>query len=74
MEYGDYCAAIRREGHGLHAAARDAGVDAVVPSCPDWRVADLLGHVGRLHRWVAAIVESGSDGALPMTTDSEVNT
>ena len=34
------------------AAARAAGVDAPVPSCPEWTVADLLGHVGRMHRWV----------------------
>ena len=33
-----------------------------VPSCPEWNVADLLGHVGRLHRWVTAIIESeGND-------------
>ena len=23
-----------------------------LPSCPEWTVADLLGHVGRIHRWV----------------------
>jgi len=61
MEYSDYCAAIRREGHTLAAAARVAGVDHVVPSCPDWQVSDLLGHVGRLHHWVAAIVDSAGD-------------
>jgi len=61
MDYPDYCAAIRREGHALGAAARAAGVDRAVPSCPDWQVADLLGHVGRLHHWVAAIVESAGD-------------
>jgi uncharacterized protein (TIGR03083 family) len=61
MDYPDYCAAIRREGHALTAAARAAGVGATVPSCPEWQVADLLGHVGRLHRWVAAIVEAASE-------------
>ena len=63
MEYSDYCAAIDREGHALGAAARRAGVDRALPSCPDWQVADLLGHVGRLHRWVASIVDSA--GAAP---------
>jgi uncharacterized protein (TIGR03083 family) len=62
MDYGEYCDALRREGHALGAAARAAGIDAPVPSCPDWKVADLLGHVGRLHRWITAIIESeGSD-------------
>jgi uncharacterized protein (TIGR03083 family) len=48
--------AIRREGAALAASARTASVDARVPSCPDWTVADLLGHIGRIHRWVAAII------------------
>ncbi len=61
MLYPEYCAAVRREGHALAEAARAAGVDAPVPSCPEWRVADLLGHVGRLHRWVAGIVEAAGD-------------
>jgi uncharacterized protein (TIGR03083 family) len=64
MEYHEYCAAIRREGHALGAAAREAGIDAMVPSCPEWHVSDLLGHVGRLYRWVAAIVESAGDDAV----------
>ncbi len=59
MEYLDYCDAIRREGHALGSAARSAGITAAVPSCPEWQVADLLGHVGRLHRWVAGIVAAG---------------
>ncbi|MGO9876304.1 MAG: maleylpyruvate isomerase family mycothiol-dependent enzyme [Acidimicrobiia bacterium] len=61
MDYRQHCVALRREGHALGAAARAAGVDAPVPSCPEWQVADLLGHVGRLHRWVGAIVESADD-------------
>ena len=61
MDYPEYCEAIRREGRTLGTAARAAGIDAPVPSCPEWQVADLVGHVGRLHRWVAAIVESVGD-------------
>ena len=61
MDYQDHCVALRREGRALAAASRAAGVDAAVPSCPEWVVADLLGHVGRLHRWVAGILEAGGD-------------
>ena len=71
MDHSEYCAAIRREGHALTAAARAAGLDAVVPSCPDWQVADVLGHVGRLHRWVAGIVESGGDAPPDHWSDAE---
>lgn len=27
-----------------------------VPSCPKWTLADLVGHLGRVHRWATAIV------------------
>jgi uncharacterized protein (TIGR03083 family) len=57
VEHLEYAEAIRREGSTLARAAGDAGVDATVPSCPEWTVADLLAHVGRIHRWVTAIVE-----------------
>jgi len=71
MQHRDYCEAIRREGHALHAAAGSAGVDAAVPSCPEWRVADLLGHVGRLHRWIAAIIEAGGESPSDHWSDAE---
>lgn len=56
MTHDEYCEAIRREGRALAAAARIAGVEAPVPSCPEWSVADLLSHIGRIHRWIALIV------------------
>lgn len=61
MDYGGFIAAIRREGAALVGAARRASLDAPVPSCPDWTVADLLAHVGRLHHWVADLVERRPD-------------
>ena len=61
MEHGEYAGAIRREGHALADAATRAGIDASVPSCPAWTVNDLLGHVGRIHRWVTNVITSGPD-------------
>jgi uncharacterized protein (TIGR03083 family) len=63
MQHDEYCEAIRREGAALAAGARTAGLDARVPSCPEWDVAELLSHIGRIHRWVTAIVEEGGDSA-----------
>jgi uncharacterized protein (TIGR03083 family) len=71
MKYDEYCETVRREGHALAAAARAAGVNATVPSCPEWTIADLLGHVGRLHRWVTAIVESDGDDPNDHWSDAE---
>ena len=56
MEFAEYVDAIRSNGAELADAARRAGIDAPVPSCPEWSVADLVGHVGRLHRGVASVI------------------
>ncbi|MGO9874200.1 MAG: maleylpyruvate isomerase family mycothiol-dependent enzyme [Acidimicrobiia bacterium] len=58
LNYDEYVAAIRVEGDALATAAARAGVDAPVPSCPEWTVADLLGHIGRIHRSVAHLVDT----------------
>lgn len=57
MDFMDHLAAIRREGAALGAAAGAAGLEAAVPGCPGWTVADLVGHQGRLHRWVTRLLE-----------------
>lgn len=36
--------------------------DAPVPSCPGWSARRVLGHVGRVHRWVHRIVIDDIDG------------
>jgi uncharacterized protein (TIGR03083 family) len=61
VQHDEFCDAIRREGHVLATAAGAAGVDAPVPSCPEWSVGDLLAHIGRIHRWITAIAHRGPD-------------
>ena len=53
MDAAIYLASIRDDAADLVAVAERAGMDAPVPSCPDWHVADLLEHIGRVHRWAA---------------------
>jgi uncharacterized protein (TIGR03083 family) len=55
-----YRAAIRAEADTLVAAAERAPLDATIPACPDWDVAELLGHLGNVYRWAAACVESNA--------------
>ena len=71
MEYAEHCAALRREGDALSVAARAAGIDAVVPSCPDWQVADLLAHLGRFHRWIADIIAAAGTDPADHGADAE---
>lgn len=59
-----YLDALQIETDRLAIAARRAGFDAPVASCPGWTVAKLVVHVGVLHRWVAAMVSSGANERL----------
>jgi uncharacterized protein (TIGR03083 family) len=56
MEISQHIAAIERDGELMAAAARQAGLAAVVPSCAPWQVRDLLRHQGYVHRWAASFV------------------
>lgn len=56
VEYDDYCDELEREGARFVARSVVADVDSAVPSCPDWRVSDLLAHVGFVHRWARELV------------------
>jgi uncharacterized protein (TIGR03083 family) len=55
MQPSEYLESLRRDVDGFVAAVR-RGTDAVVPGCPDWKVADLARHMGGVHRWATAIV------------------
>jgi uncharacterized protein (TIGR03083 family) len=57
-EHLDYLA---QDGVALVEAAATTALDASVPGCPDWALHDLLGHVGMVHRWAAAIVGNAID-------------
>lgn len=59
MEVSEHVAAVAEQGERLLAAAEAAGLGAAVPTCPGWAVADLLAHVGGVHRWAASFLETG---------------
>jgi uncharacterized protein (TIGR03083 family) len=56
METGEHIAALRREGQLLATAADRSGLSAPIPTCPGWRMRNLLRHMGGVHRWAAAHV------------------
>ncbi|MFE9017342.1 maleylpyruvate isomerase family mycothiol-dependent enzyme [Streptomyces sp. NPDC007808] len=79
METADFVRTLDREGLLLAAAAEEAGVEAKVPTCPEWQVRDLLRHTGMVHRWAAAFVAEGHtsyqpDGGLPDLDGAELLT
>ena len=54
-----WLAALRADGPALQEAADETGPDALVPSLPDWTVADLVEHLTVLLRWVRTSVPRG---------------
>jgi uncharacterized protein (TIGR03083 family) len=57
MQRDEYLDAITTESAALAEAAERAGLDAAVPSCPGWTIADLVGHIGNVQRWARITVE-----------------
>jgi uncharacterized protein (TIGR03083 family) len=66
-----YLATLRREGDALAAAASTTGLDARVPACPDWNVADLVWHAGEVFHfwaWVARELPADPGAGYPAPT------
>ncbi|WP_217178308.1 maleylpyruvate isomerase family mycothiol-dependent enzyme [Streptomyces sp. AC495_CC817] len=66
METAEHIRALDEEGRLLATAARKAGADAEVPTCPSWRVRDLVRHTGAVHRWATAFVAEGHPTPRPL--------
>ena len=59
MQHADYVRAIEFHGAEIAQAAR-ISLDAPVRACGSWRVADLLWHMGEVHRFWTAMALSGT--------------
>ncbi|WP_411102662.1 maleylpyruvate isomerase family mycothiol-dependent enzyme [Streptomyces sp. cmx-4-9] len=72
MEINDFVKALEHEGGLLADAAEQAGPDALVPTCPQWRIADLLRHTGSVHRWAAGYVAGAQSEPGPFPDAPEL--
>ncbi|MDZ5621382.1 maleylpyruvate isomerase family mycothiol-dependent enzyme [Nocardioides sp. HM23] len=53
-------------------AAAAGDLEASVPTCPDWTLADLVTHLGEVHLWVVhAVVHGTSDGDATFTGEPD---
>jgi uncharacterized protein (TIGR03083 family) len=67
-----HCDALEAEVAVLAAALEGADVDRVVPTCPEWSVADLARHVGQVHRWAERLVAELAPARIPSPTGGQV--
>jgi uncharacterized protein (TIGR03083 family) len=56
MDFTDLRAQLNQEFALLRTAVASTPPDARVPSCPDWSVADLAGHIAEVYRHKAAAI------------------
>jgi uncharacterized protein (TIGR03083 family) len=62
-----YASELQAETDRLAAAAARRAPSAVVPTCPDWTVRDLVTHVGSGHRYATGVVAQGRTEPVPWT-------
>ncbi|HXB48783.1 MAG TPA: maleylpyruvate isomerase N-terminal domain-containing protein, partial [Streptosporangiaceae bacterium] len=65
LSFPDMLDLIEDRSRALRSAAAEAGLDAQVPGCPDWKVADLLAHVGEVQLFWTAAVGAGEAASPP---------
>jgi len=56
LDFSECMEGIRNALAGFVSHARKAGLDAPVPTTPEWTVRDLVVHQGMVHRWATAHV------------------
>jgi uncharacterized protein (TIGR03083 family) len=59
MDFDTHLRHLVEQGRGLADSATAAGLDAPVPTCPDWTVRDLVTHQSQVHRWAHSYVATG---------------
>lgn len=56
MDVAEHIAIVAKEGKLLSEAAERNGLDAHIPTCPEWDMRDLVRHLIEIHLWAAAHV------------------
>src|ERR1700743_2713468 len=62
LEFPTYLEHIRTESQRFRDVLAHGDPTADVPSCPDWRAADLLWHLGEVQHWWTWMVENRPKG------------
>lgn len=64
----DFAADLVEQNRLFAELARTADPDAEVPTCPGWTLRQLVTHMGRGHRWAAAIAGERSQAVIDPKT------
>jgi len=72
VDIADHIDALDRDGALLADAAEAAGLDAVIPACPDWRIRDLVRHQAYVHGWAAEHVRLRSPRLIDDAAEADI--
>ncbi len=64
LAHDRYCDEIITQTELLRDVLKGADLSAVVPTCPDWTLAELLCHIGGNLRFVETAVRTGTPRAV----------
>ena len=67
MDAASYLTSLRADVASV-AATPPERLDAPVTTCPGWSIADLVTHLGRIHRWARANLAIPQDGEMAART------
>jgi uncharacterized protein (TIGR03083 family) len=56
---------LRQQMTAFARTVKDLDPGLIVPTCPEWRVRDLVGHIGQANRWAAGVVRTRQPDAYP---------
>jgi uncharacterized protein (TIGR03083 family) len=56
MEIKEHVEQLRLDGERLAEVTSSTDPAALVPTCPDWQLRDLIRHLGGVHRWATGFV------------------
>ncbi|MEU5218700.1 maleylpyruvate isomerase family mycothiol-dependent enzyme [Streptomyces sp. NPDC020807] len=73
MKTAEHLDVLEAAGRALADAAAAAGTDAEVPTCPGWRVRDLLRHTTAVHRWATSFVVEGHTAPRPLGDETRLD-
>jgi uncharacterized protein (TIGR03083 family) len=65
VDYARFVDQLTEQAAAMRAAAVAAGPDAVVPTCPEWTVQDLVRHMAKVHNWAGRSLVAPPDGDRP---------
>jgi len=60
-----YFAEVEASTAGLAEILAEHDQSLPIPTCPEWKLRQLVTHVGRAHRWAAEITRTRSDSFIP---------